>query len=137
MDGEIKYPISDSDSEDKEPLEEGVYRVNGVLAAFMSGKNKSILVDWEGHRVPTWHLDEGVIKHNLTCANLKPDLSADSEEFQKACGVDKYVSFAGHLETLVGGDNAVGFENRLYIDASEKGNVSCPILVGLTCRQLE
>lgn len=130
-------PAPDSDDEDAPPnglaVAPGRERVRRVLAAHIVEGTKHILVEWAGHSVPTWEIDCGDIKHNLSCDHLDKEVSDESLAFQEKLGPDAYTAFGGDLEELEccsdGACNDVvhGFDYRAYYDASEKGTVSSSV----------
>ena len=119
-----------SDSKD-----DSVYTIDRVLAVHVSGTGvKTLLIKWQGHFVLTWLCDEeDKIDHKLTCSELKPGLEDDAPEFQKSIGPEACGMFAGDLHPLsccglCQGDCPDGLDYRVYVDASDLGNVRVLII---------
>ncbi|VDC00227.1 unnamed protein product [Peniophora sp. CBMAI 1063] len=130
-------PSPNSDDEDAPSngrvVASGCSRVRRVLAAHVIDGTRHILVNWAGHSVPTWEIDDGEIKHNLSCAHLDKEVSDESLAFQEKLGPDVYTAFGGDLEELDCCSDATcnvlvhGLDYHTYYDASEKGTVSCSV----------
>lgn len=89
---------------------------------------KQILVDWEGHFVPTWTDDDGRVSHNISYAQLRPDLADDDREFVEEIGPEAYGIYCGSLRpveccTQCTNENQDGLDYRVLVDASRTGNV--------------
>lgn len=111
------------------PLD-GNYRVDNVLAAHTVNGKRYILIDWEGHKGPTWQLDEGRVAHSYTCENLR-EYKDEDPECQRDIGPEAYTLYAGSLHNFdccCGCRDPTkhkdGWDLRLYVDASRRGNVS-------------
>ena len=104
--------------------------VGGVLALHIADGKQFVLVQWAGHTIPTWHLDNDQIQHKLTGSQLQHELSDESSEFQRTCSPAAYTSFGGFLTPFnccpsCEEDGAIdSFDYRLYVDASGPANVS-------------
>lgn len=117
----------------------GRYTVERVLAAHVVNGQKYLLICWEGHTVPTWAKDDGDLIHELTCESIL-DLQDDTEEFQKHIGPEAYGMSSGRLNSRYccagcAQEGRDGFDYRVYIDASVKGNV-CLCHSPLACTDL-
>lgn len=108
----------------------GERHLNGVLAAHVVSNHKHLLIDWVGHKAPTWIPDSGEVKHSYECTELK-ESKDDSPEFSRVIGPESYMLYVGDLRPFKCCEDCRtdrahkdGWDYRLYVDASRVGNVS-------------
>lgn len=127
-DGRSSSPILTSTSSASTSEDDERCPVDSVLAAHVVNGKKHILIDWEGHTIPTWQPDDGTVPHSLTCATLRSDLKDDDREFSSKVGPETYALFAGSFNALYCCDPCTiedndGWNYQVYVDASRFGNV--------------
>lgn len=121
-------PTDDADDSASE-AEERRSPVDRVLAVQLVDGVKKILIDWEGHFVPTWIDDDGRVEHDLDYAKLRTDLAVDTMDFQKDIGPEAYTIYCGCMMPIeccsrCSRKKQDGLDLRMFVDASTYGNVS-------------
>ena len=100
-----------------------------ILAVHVEQGVRYLLVDWEGHKVPTWIPDTGTLQHTYSTEGLT-DREDDDEVFRREVGPEAYTLYAGELRHIIccdpcenDPDHKDEWDLRLYVDASTHGNV--------------
>ncbi|KZV63693.1 SET domain-containing protein [Peniophora sp. CONT] len=118
-----------SDSENERSLTP-LRRLNGVLAAHVVSGVKHLLIDWEGHKVPTWIPDDPSVTHEYSCTSLR-NVDDDDEEFMRDVGPESFIMYAGDLRAIAchgecetDPGHKDGLDGRVYVDASRYGTAT-------------